>query len=247
MSGSTGTTTRRPRSVAETATSISALHHAVPALERHLVQADDRDAVEVLEGGLDRRVLDDVGDDLDVDALVAEARDEAHELAVVLRGAARRRAGRRGCASSTARASSMRPEQRQRPAGASLAASSARKPTTPVAELAVGEERLGHRARRARPVPATSDARDVLAGGPLPLLVRADRRAARARSARDVEHDEEARTPPGCTPSAAPRRAGSGSRRARTASRPRVSAEAISTLKTIAKSSSMRLRPRRSW
>ena len=71
-----------------------ALHHAVPAPERDLVQADDRDPVEVLEGGLDRGVLDQVGNDLDVDALVAYALDEAQQLRVLLEGQRRRRAGR---------------------------------------------------------------------------------------------------------------------------------------------------------
>ena len=57
---------------AETRDVHHALDHAAPALERDLVQADDRDAVEVLERGADRRVLDQVGHHLEVDALVAQ-------------------------------------------------------------------------------------------------------------------------------------------------------------------------------
>ena len=37
-------------------------------------------------GGLDRRVLDEVGDDLDVHALVGRGLDQAHELGVLLQG-----------------------------------------------------------------------------------------------------------------------------------------------------------------
>src|SRR5438477_902023 len=62
------------------------LDHAVPAPQRDLAEADDGDAVEVLEHGLDRRVLDEVGHDLDVQALVAHALDELEELGVLVEG-----------------------------------------------------------------------------------------------------------------------------------------------------------------
>ena len=63
-----------------------ALDHAVPAAQRDLAEADDRDPVEVFEDGLDGRVLDQVRHDLDVQALVADVLDQAQQLRMLLEG-----------------------------------------------------------------------------------------------------------------------------------------------------------------
>ena len=53
---------------AEMPTSIARLTHAVEALQRHVVDVDDRDAVEIFEPRAQRDDLQQVGHDLDVDA-----------------------------------------------------------------------------------------------------------------------------------------------------------------------------------
>ena len=52
----------------EIAMSIAALDDAVEALQRDVVDVDDRDAVEILEPRAQRDDLQQVGHDLDVDA-----------------------------------------------------------------------------------------------------------------------------------------------------------------------------------
>ena len=49
-----------------------ALGQGVPALERHLRQIDDRDAVDVFEGGPQRGVLEEIGNQTDLDALAVD-------------------------------------------------------------------------------------------------------------------------------------------------------------------------------
>ncbi len=68
----------------EVATSIDALQHAVEAAQRHVVEADDRHAVEVLEPGAQRDELQQVGDDVHVDAFAVRRFDEAEHLDVLL-------------------------------------------------------------------------------------------------------------------------------------------------------------------
>ena len=58
------------------ATSIARLTMAVEALQRDVVDVDDRDAVEILEPGAQRDDLQQIGDDLDVDHLAAGAFEE---------------------------------------------------------------------------------------------------------------------------------------------------------------------------
>ena len=69
---------------AESADVDRALEHAVEALQRHVVEVDDRDAVEVLEPGAQRDELQQVGHDLDVDALAARRLDQAEHLHVLV-------------------------------------------------------------------------------------------------------------------------------------------------------------------
>ena len=57
--------------------SIAALDDAVEALQRDVVDVDDRDAVEILEPRAQRDDLQQVGHDLDVDALAAGDLDRA--------------------------------------------------------------------------------------------------------------------------------------------------------------------------
>ena len=68
---------------AEMATSMRALEHAVEAAQRHVVEADDRDAVEVLEPRAQRDELQQVGHDVDVDALAVGDLDQAEHLDVL--------------------------------------------------------------------------------------------------------------------------------------------------------------------
>ena len=60
------------------------LHHAVPTLERHLREVDHRRAVDVLQRGLDGGVLEDVGHQLDLDALAGHEVEELEDLLVRL-------------------------------------------------------------------------------------------------------------------------------------------------------------------
>ena len=53
--------------------SMTALDDAVEALQRHVVDVDDRHAVEILEPGAQRDHLQQIGHDLDVDHLAAGA------------------------------------------------------------------------------------------------------------------------------------------------------------------------------
>ena len=61
-----------------------ALEHAVEAAQRHVVDADERQAVEVLEPGAQRDELQQVGHDVDVDALAARELDDAEHLHVLV-------------------------------------------------------------------------------------------------------------------------------------------------------------------
>ena len=130
------------------------LHHGVPALERDLVEADDGNAVEVLGDRLDRRVLDHVGDDLDVHALVAERRARGARSGRGPPGGVRRRAGRPRCASRASRARSRVPIT-GRPAWPRASSLSPRKPTTrkPSSRWA---RRASATVRARSPVPATT-------------------------------------------------------------------------------------------
>ena len=60
-----------------------ALEHAVEAPQRHVVDVDDRNAVEILEPGAQRDDLQQVGHDLDVDDLAVGALDERQHLHVL--------------------------------------------------------------------------------------------------------------------------------------------------------------------
>ena len=60
-----------------------ALQDAVEAAQRHVVEADDRDAVEVLEPRAQRDELQQVGDDVDVDPFAVGGLDEAEHLDVL--------------------------------------------------------------------------------------------------------------------------------------------------------------------
>ena len=71
---------RPPRSTM----SIARLTHGVEALQRHVVEVDDRDAVEILEPRPQRDELQQVGHDLDVDALAARRLDRRSSICVVL-------------------------------------------------------------------------------------------------------------------------------------------------------------------
>ena len=134
------------------------------------------------------------------------------------RGAARRRAGRRGARRATSMAWSSVPSTGS--AGApSAAARVVQEADDAVAQLAVGERASPPPSGPARPRPPP--ARAARCSRP-PTCARGSARSAqrpqvqrRARRARRT-----ARTRPGCTPRAAPPRAGSGSRRARRAWRP---------------------------
>ena len=61
-----------------------ALQDAVEAAQRHVVEADDRDAVEVLEPRAQRDELQQVGDDVDVDAGAVGRLDQAEHLDVLV-------------------------------------------------------------------------------------------------------------------------------------------------------------------
>ena len=61
-----------------------ALDPGVEALQRHVVDVDDRQAVEVLEPGAQRDELQQVGHDLDVDALAAGDLHQVEQLGVLL-------------------------------------------------------------------------------------------------------------------------------------------------------------------
>ena len=60
------------------------LEDAVEAAQRHVVEADDRDAVEVLEPRAQRDELQQVGHDVDVDAFAVGGLDEAEHLHVLV-------------------------------------------------------------------------------------------------------------------------------------------------------------------
>ncbi len=62
----------------------AALDPGVEALQRHVVDVDDRQAVEVLEPGAQRDELQQVGHDLDVDALAAGDLHQVEQLRVLL-------------------------------------------------------------------------------------------------------------------------------------------------------------------
>ena len=59
------------------------LQDAVEAAQRHVVEADDRDAVEVLEPRAQRDELQQVGDDVDVDPFAVGRLDDAEHLDVL--------------------------------------------------------------------------------------------------------------------------------------------------------------------
>ena len=59
------------------------LQDAVEAAERHVVEADDRNAVEVLEPRPQRDELQQVGHDVDVDRLAIGRLDDAEHLDVL--------------------------------------------------------------------------------------------------------------------------------------------------------------------
>ena len=60
------------------------LEQTVEAAKRHVVQADDRNAVEVLQARAQRDELEEVWDDVDVDALATGLLDQAEHLHVLL-------------------------------------------------------------------------------------------------------------------------------------------------------------------
>ena len=60
-----------------------ALQDAVEAAQRHVVQADDRNAVEVFEPRAQRDELQQVRDDVDVDPFAVRGLDEAEHLDVL--------------------------------------------------------------------------------------------------------------------------------------------------------------------
>ena len=60
------------------------LQDAVEAPQRHVVEADDRDAVEVLEPGAERDELEQVGHDVHLDPLAVGRLDDAEHLDVLL-------------------------------------------------------------------------------------------------------------------------------------------------------------------
>ena len=64
--------------------SIARLTMAVEALQRHVVDVDDRHAVEVLEPRAQRDDLQQIGHDLDVDHLAARALEELEHPHVLL-------------------------------------------------------------------------------------------------------------------------------------------------------------------
>ncbi len=64
--------------------SIGTLEQTVEAAKRHVVQADDRNAVEVLQARAQRDELEEVWDDVDVDALATGLLDQAEHLHVLL-------------------------------------------------------------------------------------------------------------------------------------------------------------------
>ena len=68
---------------AEIAMSSTRLMKALSALQRHVVEVDDRHAVEILEPRAQRDELQQVGHDLDVDALAAGRLDEVEQLHVL--------------------------------------------------------------------------------------------------------------------------------------------------------------------
>ncbi len=64
--------------------SIVALDDGVEALQRHVVDVDDRHAVEILEAGAQGNDLQQVGHDLDVDHLAAGALEQFEHPHVLL-------------------------------------------------------------------------------------------------------------------------------------------------------------------
>ena len=60
-----------------------ALDDRVEPLQRHVVEVDDRDAVEILEPRAQRDELQQVGHDLDVDAFAARRLDQVEQLHVL--------------------------------------------------------------------------------------------------------------------------------------------------------------------
>ena len=64
--------------------SMRALDDAVEALQRDVVDVDDRNAVEILEAGAQRDHLQQIGHDLDVDHLAAGALEQLEHPHVLL-------------------------------------------------------------------------------------------------------------------------------------------------------------------
>ena len=60
------------------------LQDAVETAQRHVVEADDRDAVEVLEPRAQRDELQQVGDDVDVDPFAVGGFDQPEHLDVLV-------------------------------------------------------------------------------------------------------------------------------------------------------------------
>ncbi len=74
---------RTSRAVPEISNIDRALEQAVEAAQRHVVQADDRHAVEVLEAGAESDELKEVRDDVNVDALAIRLLDQREHLDVL--------------------------------------------------------------------------------------------------------------------------------------------------------------------
>ncbi len=104
--------------------SVDALHDRAPAEQRRLVEADDRQTVEVLDGAAERRELVDVGDDLNVDRshpgcwrARVRARPTAAARARSAPCAPASRARRAACRRDDRAPGSRRPPSRRQPSG----------------------------------------------------------------------------------------------------------------------------------
>ena len=180
---------------AEIAMSIAALDDAVEALQRDVVDVDDRDAVEILEPRAQRDDLQQVGHDLDVDAsrgwcsrcsssilhvLLGRQRD----VEVIDRSRARRsRPPRRACRAAAGRGS--RDDRRRRGRRRSRRSDSR-------ARDARGSCR--RRGGPSSPEPAIRMRFRPMPGAPAPLEHLAHQLARRERQ-RDVEDEEDAPRP----------------------------------------------------
>ena len=124
-----------------------ALEHAVEAAERHVVDPDDRQPVQILEPRAERDELQEIRHDVNVDALAAGELDDAEHLDVLVdrqrdvdfvdllvRG--RSRPLRRSCRAAAARDSRWRRSWRP----------SSTNPTSRKPELAVVEDPIGDHA-----------------------------------------------------------------------------------------------------